>query len=210
MEKYLTDFKERFPEMAYLDDKILQAAVMIVEAMAAGHTLFTCGNGGSGSDSDHIVGELLKGFKSLRPLSPEFKKKFDVYGEAGKEIANKLQYGLRAISLTSHPAFTTAFLNDVDGTLIFAQQLFALGREGDVVIGISTSGNAENVKACFMTARTMGVKTILLTGKDGGACAKLVDCEIRVPEYETYKIQEMHLPIYHTLCLMIEDHFYGE
>ncbi|WET06380.1 SIS domain-containing protein [Lentisphaerota bacterium ZTH] len=209
MEKFLIDFKERFPEMAHLDDKMLQAAGMIVEAMAAGHTLFACGNGGSASDSDHITGELLKGFKSLRPLKPELKEKFSVYGDKGREMADKLQYGLRAVSLTSHPAFTTAFLNDVDGQLIFAQQLFALGREGDVLIGISTSGNAENVKSCFMTAKVMGVKTILLTGKDGGACASLADCEIRVPEQETYKIQEMHLPIYHTLCLMIEDHFYG-
>ena len=166
---------------------------------------------GSASDADHISGELLKGFLLKREISDKIKEDLKAnFGEEGNFIGERLQNGLKAISLTGHPALSTAFANDVDSSLIFAQQLYALGSSGDVVIGLSTSGNADNVLKCFQVAKVKGIKTILLGGKDGGKCGKIADVSIIVPENETYMIQELHLPIYHTLCIMIEDYFYGQ
>jgi D-sedoheptulose 7-phosphate isomerase len=210
MNRFIDDLVRRYPSLEGLADKINNAAKMIINALQAGNTLYMCGNGGSASDAEHIAGELLKGFCSKRPMDSGMKHEFAAMGECGAELAEKLQCGLRAVSLVSHPAFLTAFANDVDASMIFAQQLFALGSKGDVVIGLTTSGNSENIYKCFTTARVMGIKTILLTGASGGKCSELADCIINVPENETFKIQEYHLPVYHTLCLMIEDSFYGK
>ena len=209
MEKFTDNFIERFPELKEIVPSIKEAAEIIIRALEKDRFLYLCGNGGSASDCEHIAGELLKSFKCKRELSSELKAKFGEFGKDGHDLRDKLEDGLRAVTLTSHPSFSTAFANDVDASMIFAQQLMALSAESDVVLGISTSGNAENIKKCFITAKVKGVKTILLTGKSGGICAEFADCIIKVPETETFLIQEKHVGIYHVLCLIIEDYFYG-
>jgi len=210
MEKFTDNFIERFPELKETLNSIKEAALIIIKALENGSVLYLCGNGGSASDCEHIAGELLKSFKCKRKLNNYIVNKFKKFGSDGKDLAEKLEDGLRAVALTSHPSFATAFANDVDASMIFAQQLFALSKENDIVLGISTSGNAENIKKCFITAKVKGLKTILLTGKTGGICAEFADCIINVPETETFLVQEKHVAIYHILCLIIEDYFYGE
>lgn len=211
MSNILKELIQRYPQLSSIEDNIAKAYSILENSFCNGGTLFVCGNGGSASDAEHIVGELMKGFKLKREIEKEFKDKLEKkYGSEGKEIGEKLQKGLKAISLISHPALLTAFSNDVDASLIYAQQLYVLGRKGDVFIGISTSGNSVNVKRCFEIASLTGIKTIAMTNSDGGICAKMADCPIRVPEKETFKAQELHLPIYHALCLMLEEHFYGK
>lgn len=207
--KFIRELVNRFPVLERETTHIEESTRLMIEASSGGGTLFFCGNGGSAADAEHIVGELLKGFILRRRMKEELAEKFKSYGAQGAELAEKLQCGLRAISLTSHPGFATAFSNDVDGTMVFAQQLLALGRKNDVVMGISTSGCSRNIHNCFITAKAIGVKTILLTGDTEASCAELADCVIRVPETETFKIQELHLPVYHAICLILEDFFYG-
>lgn len=209
MENFTNSFIKRFPELKETMSSLKEAAKIIIKAFENDNSLYLCGNGGSAADCEHIAGELLKSFKCKRELSFELKNKFNQFSDDGKELAEKLEYGLRAIALTSHPSFATAFANDVDASMIFAQQLLALGRKNDIVLGISTSGNADNIKKCFITAKVKGLKTVLLTGKNGGVCAEFADCIIKIPETETFLIQEKHIGIYHTLCLIIEDYFYG-
>ena len=180
------------------------------DTFARGGTLFTCGNGGSAADADHICGELLKGFLQLRPLASDMQEAFgNRFGDEGRETAGKLQNGLRAVSLLSHPGFSSAFANDVDPDLVFAQQLWALARPGDLLLAISTGGNASNVRKALMAAAVKGVGTILLTGDRNGCCEKYADCVVAVPEKETYRIQELHLPIYHAFCMALEARFFG-
>lgn len=199
------DFFARIPELKPLREKIEKTAEMITEAYRGGHKLLLCGNGGSCADCDHIAGELLKGFLYRRPLNGEQKQAFtEKYGAAGAEIAEKLQRGLPAISLCTHSAAISAFANDVDPQLCYAQQVLAYGKEGDVLIGISTSGNAENVAAAVMTANTMGVHTVGLTGKSGGKLLELCDLALVMPHKDTYRIQEYHLAVYHLLCAAVE------
>ena len=147
----------------------------------------------------------MKGFLQLRPLEKEMKEKI-----SDEHISSSLQQGLRAVSLLSHPALSSAFSNDVDPTLIYAQQLYVMGREGDVLMGITTSGNAKNILAAFKVAKAKNMKTILLTGMNHGLCEEYADLAIHAPEKTTYKVQEYHLPIYHTLCIMLEKTFYGK
>lgn len=169
-----------------------------------GGKLLLCGNGGSAADADHWAGELLKGFRLQRRLSEEQQAKFR------PETAQFLQGALPAIPLTGFPALTTAFGNDVSPELCFAQLTWALGKPGDVWIGLSTSGNARNVCAAAEVARAQGLHTLALTGQNGGRLAPLCNTAIRVPASETYRIQEYHLPVYHSLCLMLEDAFFGD
>ena len=171
--------------------------------------MLIAGNGGSSADAEHIVGELMKGFKKSRFVSEEFADKLrKIDGERAEELIEKLQGGLPAISLSSHPALCTAYLNDVDGNLIVAQQVYGYGKEGDVFLGISTSGNAKNIMYAAAVAKAKGMKVAALTGKDGGKLGKAADAAVIVPEPETYRIQELHLPIYHVLCLMLEERFF--
>ena len=171
-----------------------------------GGKLLIAGNGGSCADAEHIVGELMKGFVKRREVSDSFAECLRNADEVrGAELAKKLQGGLPAIALTG---LSTAYLNDVDGDLIFAQQTYGYGRPGDVLIGISTSGNAKNVMYAMTVAKALGMKTIGLTGKDGGALKREADVSVVVPETETFKIQELHLPVYHALCLMLEERFF--
>ncbi len=205
----LDELMRRYPVLEPVKDSI-QAAYKILETCYEdGGKLLIAGNGGSAADAEHIVGELMKGFVKRRPLSEEMKRALVAADpERGARLAERLQGGLPAIALSGHAALSSAFANDVDGTLSYAQQVNGYGEAKDVFLGISTSGNAENVMYAAVTAKARGMKVLGLTGKDGGKLAKIADAAIIVPERETYKIQELHLPIYHALCLMLEDRFY--
>ena len=209
--EYLDELISRYPVLAPMKADIRTAYETLKECYERGGKLLIAGNGGSAADSDHIVGELMKGFVKRRPVSAELAEALkQADPERGAELAKKLQGGLPAIALTNHAALSSAFANDVDGMLSYAQQVNGYGKAGDVFLGISTSGNAENVMYAAVTAKAKGMKVIGLTGKTGGKLAKIADVAIIVPEQETYKIQELHLPIYHALCLMLEDRFYAE
>ena len=205
----IQELVKRYPVLDAVKDQIEEAYKILETCYENGGKLLIAGNGGSAADSDHIVGELMKGFVKRRPVSAELAEALkQADPERGAELAKKLQGGLPAIALTNHAALSSAFANDVDGMLSYAQQVN--GKAGDVFLGISTSGNAENVMYAAVTAKAKGMKVIGLTGKTGGKLAKIADVAIIVPEQETYKIQELHLPIYHALCLMLEDRFYAE
>ena len=203
---------ERYPVLKECESEILNAYKILEECYATGHKLLIAGNGGSCADSEHIVGELMKGFKLSRKCSDEFADKLkSVDSERGAELADKLQGGLPAIALTDHQALNTAYINDVanGGLMTYAQQVYGYGKAGDVFLGISTSGNSKNVMFATVVARAMGIKVIGLTGAKGGDLATVADVAIKVPETETYMIQELHLPVYHCLCLMLEEKFFG-
>ena len=209
--KYLEELVERYPVLDAVKDDVRKAYELLEACYEQGGKLLIAGNGGSCADAEHIVGELMKGFVKRREVSDSFAECLRNADEVrGAELAKKLQGGLPAIALTGHAGLSTAYLNDVDGDLIFAQQTYGYGRPGDVLIGISTSGNAKNVMYAMTVAKALGMKTIGLTGKDGGALKREADVSVVVPETETFKIQELHLPIYHALCLMLEEHFFNQ
>lgn len=196
---------DRYPTLSSVRGNISTSARILIEAYQAEGKLLVCGNGGSAADADHIVGELMKGFVMPRPVSREFRERLaEVEPEIGERIADALQSALPAIALTQHNALVTAFSNDVDPSMIFAQQVAGYGVAGDVYLGITTSGNSRNVIYGAITARARGLRVIGLTGAGGGALAKYCDVCMAVPEKETYKVQELHLPVYHALCLAIE------
>ena len=207
--KYLEELVERYPVLDVVKDDVRKAYELLEACYEQGGKLLIAGNGGSCADAEHVVGELLKGFVKRREVSDSFAECLRNADEVrGAELAKKLQGGLPAIALTGHAGLSTAYLNDVDGDLIFAQQTYGYGRPGDVLIGISTSGNAKNVMYAMTVAKALGMKTIGLTGKDGGALKREADVSVVVPETETFKIQELHLPVYHALCLMLEERFF--
>ena len=207
--KYMEELITRYPVLEPVKEHILAAYEIMKDCYENGGKLMAAGNGGSCADSEHIVGELMKGFVKPRRITAEFAEQLMAADpERGAKLADKLQGGLPAIALTGHTGLTTAFLNDVDGDLIFAQQLNGFGKPGDVFLGLSTSGNSKNVLYAMAVAKARGIKTIALTGTDGGEMGRKADAAIIVPETETYKIQELHLPIYHALCLMLEEHFF--
>ena len=200
----------RYPVLEPVKEDIFQAYRLLEKCYEGGGKLLIGGNGGSSADSEHIVGELMKGFCKKRQVPEDFAGKLmEADKERGKYLAEKLQQGLPAIALTGHTALSTAYLNDVDGLLTIAQQLYGYGKKGDVFLGISTSGNSENILYAAAAARAMEIPVIALTGKDGGRLAEAADVAIIVPEQETYRIQELHLPVYHALCLMLEERFFG-
>ena len=201
----------RYPVLEKNREDILKAYEVLETCYRTGGKLLVAGNGGSCADAEHIVGELMKGFRKKRTMSKEMAETFwKVDLEAGEELSEKLQGALPAIALCGHPGLSTAFLNDVDGQLIFAQQVYGYGNEGDVLLAISTSGNSANIYYACVTAKAKGMKVIGLTGRDGGKLKHISDETLIVPESETFKIQELHLPIYHALCLMLETHFFQE
>lgn len=189
----------------------VQAAYNLLAASFHNHgKLLVCGNGGSAADSDHIVGELMKGFELPRPLSTELRQKLtEINPQRGAYLAEHLQGALPAISLSSHNALSSAISNDTAGDMVFAQQVLGYARPGDVVLGISTSGNSKNVLNALQVARALDVRTLGLTGQSGGAMRGLCDTLVCVPFTRTLEIQERHLAIYHTLCLMLEQEFFG-
>lgn len=201
---------ERYPCLEACKDDIIAAYDILEEAYAAGRKLLVAGNGGCASDSEHIVGELMKEFKLKRKIySAQADRLKKIDEEMGTVLAEHLQGSLPAISLVGEPSLTTAFMNDAVPVLIFAQQVNGLGRAGDVFLGISTSGNSQNVLYAAVAAKSKGLKVIGLTGEKENRLMEYADACIRVPETETYKIQELHLPVYHCLCLMLEDRFFG-
>lgn len=209
---HLAELEERYPVLAGCIPSVAAAAALLVECYDEQGCVFACGNGGSCADADHITGELLKGFCRRRPILPQQQAALEstAPAEDAALLAPRLQRGLRAVSLQHFPAAGSAVANDLDPSMGPAQLLFALGRPGDVFIGISTSGNAKNVRYALDVARMIGMKVIGLTGEGGGFLGEHADVAIKVPEKETYKIQELHLPVYHTLCRMVEDHYFQE
>ncbi len=208
-EQILAELLCRYPNLAPIKAQILTAYNILENCFASGGKLLVAGNGGSCADAEHIVGELMKGFVKPRHLPEELKARLTAEDpEGGAKLAKSLQGSLPAIALTGHTGLTTAFANDVNGDMGFAQQLFGYGVDGDVFLGISTSGNSENVDYAVTAARAKGIKVIGLTGRDGGRLGSRADAAVIVPETETFKIQELHLPIYHALCLMLEERFF--
>lgn len=211
LNKHIDLLISRYPVLDNIRRDIIDAYFVLEECYENDGKLLIAGNGGSAADSEHIAGELMKRFKIPRPISEEFAnklKKIDMV--RGSSLEKNLECTLMAIPLVAHEALTTAYINDVDGFGVFAQQLYGFGRPGDVLLGISTSGNSENIMSATVVARALGIKVIGLTGGKGGELSNVADVAIKVPGTETYMIQELHLPVYHCLCLMLEDHFFGE
>lgn len=207
--KILDELIERYPVLSVCKEDIKAAYDMISECYLGDGKLLVAGNGGSAADAEHIVGELMKEFKKNRYLDDDMRKKImAINSELGNDLCENLQGALTAIALTGNVALSTACLNDVNGAIGFAQQVLGYGRKNDVFLGITTSGNSRNILNAIVTARAKDMGTIALTGKGGGKAKALADVAIVVPENETYKIQELHLPIYHALCLMLEDSFF--
>jgi D-sedoheptulose 7-phosphate isomerase len=207
---YLEELTGRYPKLKQVETAIDEAARALVNCYLNGHKVLICGNGGSSSDSDHIAGELMKGFEQTRPINETLKKQLiSVSEERGGYLSEKLQQGLPAISLTAHTGLMTAVSNDTDASLVYAQQVIGYGKPGDVLIGISTSGNSQSVLDAIIAAKAMGLTVIGMTGETGGRIKPFCDILINVPERRTSFVQELHLPVYHTLCLIVENHFYG-
>lgn len=207
METLLT----RYPDLAPCAADIEKAAESLIACYENGGKVLICGNGGSCADGEHIVGELMKGFVKRRPLSAEKRAEMKANSSAlTDDVLDLLQCGLPAIALSGAPALGTAYANDVDPDMPFAQQVMGYCQKGDVLIGISTSGGAKNVALAAMVAKGLGATVIGLTGKTGGRLKELSDISVVVPCNETYQIQERHLPIYHALCLLVEEHFFAE
>ena len=208
-QRIFEELMERYPRLEAVRQPLLDAYQVMEDCFAPGGKLLIAGNGGSCADAEHIVGELMKGFVKPRKLSEEMQERLKAADAGhGAKLAECLQGGLPAIALTGHPGLSTAFANDVDGEMSYAQQLMGYGVEGDVFLGISTSGNSKNVDYAVTAAKAKGMKVIGLTGKDGGRLGTRADAAVIVPEQETFKIQELHLPIYHAWCLMLEERFF--
>lgn len=210
-DRHIDELARRYPQLTACKEQIREAYCMLEQLYANGGKLLVCGNGGSASDSEHIVGELMKEFKLKREV---YKDQADalksIDNELGTILAQHLQGALPAITLTGHSSLTTAFMNDCMPELVFAQQVNGYGTQGDILLAISTSGNSRNVLFAAVAAKSKGMKVIGLTGNRENKLSKLSDVCIQVPEAETYKIQELHLPVYHCLCMMLEEHFFGK
>ena len=207
----LDELIKRYPQLDVCKKDIEKAYLLLQKTYDKNGKLLIAGNGGSAADSEHIAGELMKRFKITRPINKELADKLmKIDPERGELLVKNLEMPLRAVPLTSHIAITTAYMNDADATGVFAQQMLGFGNEGDVFLAISTSGNSENIISACVVAKAMGIKIIGLTGEKESKLSKYSDICIRVPETETYKIQELHLPVYHALCLMLESNFFGK
>ena len=206
---HLDKLLEIHPELSIIKESLICGFDTMSHSFRNHGKLLVCGNGGSASDADHIVGELMKGFMLNRPEDKFLAEKLNGYDDSGK-LSNSLQLAFPAINLSAHVALNTAICNDISSDMAFAQQVLGYGNEGDVLLGISTSGNSKNVINAAKVAKALGLETIGLTGEDGGNMNELFDVLIKAPSIFTASIQEMHLPIYHTLCAMLEEEFYGE
>lgn len=211
VEKQLEILVNHYPELSGAKKEISEAYQILENCYAYGGKLLVAGNGGSAADAEHIVGELMKGFKLPRKPDTGFAEKLIAENqELGSILAENLQGALPAIALDGHPALSTAYMNDCEPLLCFAQQVNGYGKTGDVFLGISTSGNSKNVLYAATTAHAKGMKVIGLTGAKSSKLEQMSDICIKVPQIETYMIQELHLPVYHCLCLMLEERFFGE
>jgi len=208
---YLQQLIKRYTNLEAISHDIEAAFNIITKSFSSGGKLLIAGNGGSNSDAEHIVGELMKNFLKKRNLPDIFIENIKkVDSNIAQYLIPRLQPGLPAIALSCHTSLNTALINDIDGNITFAQQVYGYGKEGDVFLGISTTGNSKNLLYAAATAKAKNLKIIALTGNDGGNLKHLADVSIIIPETETYKIQELHLPVYHCLCMMLEDHFFNE
>ena len=208
--KHIELLVERYPSLESAKDSIIEAYSLMEESYGRGGKLLICGNGGSAADAEHIAGELMKGFKLPRKVDKAFADKLTAADPGlGAVLAENLQGALPAIALDGHPALTTAYMNDCEPLLCFAQQVNGFGRDGDVLLGISTSGNSQNVLYAAAAARAKGMKVIGLTGERDSRLSAFADVCVKAPSQETYMIQELHLPVYHCWCLMLEDRFFG-
>lgn len=206
VESLIDELTDRYPRLETIRKDLVEAGLLLVSVVQDDGKLLICGNGGSASDADHIVGELMKSFKKARPLGDDLVSALiAVDKELGEELSVSLQGGIPAVALTQHGALSTAFSNDVDPYMVFAQQTSVLGRPGDLFMGLTTSGNSRNVILGAITAKAKGLKVLGLTGRGGGKLKEYCDLCLCVPERETYKVQELHLPVYHTLCLILEE-----
>jgi len=211
MKKRLELLLERYAVLQPCRKELSATLDLLVAAYRAGNKLLVCGNGGSAADSEHLVAELMKGFLKPRPISSSDMARFEAASETGgKAIALRLQGALPALSLASPVSLITAIANDIDFEMIFAQQVYGLGRSGDVLLGISTSGNSRNVSNAVIVAKALGLGTIVLTGRSGGALAPLADVSIKAPADDIAEIQELHLPVYHWLSTELEEIFFPE
>ena len=202
---------KRYPRLEVCRKDIKKAYDLLLKTYDKNKKMLIAGNGGSAADSEHITGELMKRFKTLRPINKALSEKLiSIDKTRGERLSKNLEMPLRAVPLTSHIAITTAYMNDADATGVFAQQMLGYGDKGDVFLAISTSGNSENIICACVVAKALGIKIIGLTGEKESKLSEIADICIRVPETETYKIQELHLPVYHSLCLMLESHYFGE
>ncbi len=208
--KHIDLLMERYPVLESCKNDIIAAFDLLDDVYSKEGKMLICGNGGSAADAEHVVGELMKGFRySRKLLSTEVDNLQKIDTEMGKVLAENLQSALPAIALDGHPALSTAYMNDCEPLLCFAQQVNGLGRQGDVLFGISTSGTSKNVLYAAVTAKSKGMKVVGLTGAKDSKLSALADICIKVPETETYMVQELHLPVYHCLCLMLEEKFFG-
>lgn len=211
MHTILETLEARYPDLQVCTNDIEHAYQLLKDAFTNGNKLLLCGNGGSASDSEHIVGELMKGFELKRPINTTIREKLlQQDTDIGTYLANKLQGALPAIALTTHSALISAISNDIAGDMAFAQQVYGYGQVGDILLGISTSGNSRNVIHAVYVAKALGLKTIGLTGKTGGEMSALCDVTICVPHDTTAQIQERHLPVYHALCSLLEQEFFDD
>lgn len=210
LNKHIDLLLERYPQLSAVKSDIIAAYKILESCYQNGGKLLIAGNGGSAADAEHIVGELMKGFKLPRKPDADFAEKLiDADNELGKVLAENLQGALPAIALDGHPALSTAYMNDCEPLLCFAQQVNGYGRPGDVFLGISTSGNSKNVLYAATVAKAKGMKVIGLTGAKDSKLSAAADVTVKVPQTETYMVQELHLPAYHCLCLMLEDRFFN-
>ncbi len=208
---HLNELLKRYPSLESGKEDIMSAFRLIMKTVRSNGTILVCGNGGSAADSEHIVGELMKGFLRKRPLPDDLAKHImEGDGERGPILAGELQVPIRAISLTGHISLTSAFNNDINAELNFAQQVLGYGRAGDTLLALSTSGNSANVVNAVYLASRLDIHTIGMTGQGGGRLADYCEVCIRVPEVSTPLIQELHLPVYHTLCSMVESSLFNE
>lgn len=207
----LEDLFLKHPDLVVCRESI-EAAFNILKKCYDRHgKVLVCGNGGSASDSEHIVGELMKGFILKRKIDQRYRNQLcTIFPGEGIYLADHLQGALPAISLVSQTGLSTAFMNDVAADMVFAQQVYGYAGIGDVLIALSTSGNSKNVINAIMVAKASAVTTIGFTGKSGGQIKALCDITIMVPSVDAYRVQEHHLPVYHTLCAMIEAEYFEE
>ena len=211
LQKHIDLLMKRYPVLEACKEEIIGGYELMEECYKNGGKLLIAGNGGSAADSEHIAGELMKRFKIPRSIPEDLKKKLiEIDSVRGENLSKNLERPLMAIPLVAHEALTTAYINDVDGLGVFAQQLYGFGRAGDVFLGITTSGNSQNVMSATVVARALGIKVLGLTGENGGELRQVANVCVKVPETETYMVQELHLPVYHCWCLMLEDKFFGK
>jgi phosphoheptose isomerase len=209
MQPVLAQLLARHPELVNCGPSILAAYELLAHCFWNGGKLLVCGNGGSAADSEHVVGELMKGFKSRRPIPAKLRAQLvERYGAHGGYLADNLQGALPALSLISHTALAAAFAGEVAPDLVFAQQVYAYGRQGDAILGLSTSGDSPNVLYAFQVGRELGLHTVCLTGLDGSRMEQVCDVTVCVPGAKPVEVQELHLPVYHALCEMLEQTFF--